>query len=108
MHHGWAVAHAWLKTSCVLYHAAGAHTNNRPLTAAPTSPRPTMSAPPTAALSTPAAASIAPQYADRVTGCLLGGMCGDVLGAAVEGWDAGAVLASCPDGCTDFLDTPRG
>jgi poly(ADP-ribose) glycohydrolase ARH3 len=39
---------------------------------------------------------------------MLGKMCGDVLGAAVEGWEHERVLAEYPDGMTRFRDTDRG
>ncbi|EFJ53098.1 hypothetical protein VOLCADRAFT_127347 [Volvox carteri f. nagariensis] len=47
-------------------------------------------------------------YVDRVGGCLLGKMCGDVLGAGVEGWAHQDVQLSNPEGLTDFLHTERG
>lgn len=48
-------------------------------------------------------------YPQRVKGCLLGGMCGDVLGAAVEGWSPERIARSFPKGCSEFVvDTDRG
>ncbi|GIL49818.1 hypothetical protein Vafri_6130, partial [Volvox africanus] len=47
-------------------------------------------------------------YSDRVAGCILGKMCGDVLGAGVEGWSPQDIQLSNPDGLTDFLNTERG
>lgn len=61
-----------------------------------------------------AAAGTVPQlasltgYPGRVVGCLLGKMCGDVLGAGYEGWDADRVRASAPAGAVDFPRTERG
>ncbi|GLC57331.1 hypothetical protein PLESTB_001212700 [Pleodorina starrii] len=52
--------------------------------------------------------ALASGYPNRVAGCLLGKMCGDVLGAAVEGWAAEDIQLSNPDGLTDFLQTERG
>ncbi|GLI62970.1 hypothetical protein VaNZ11_005827, partial [Volvox africanus] len=47
-------------------------------------------------------------YPERAAGCILGKMCGDVLGAGVEGWSPQDVQLSNPDGLTDFLNTERG
>lgn len=47
-------------------------------------------------------------YEDRVIGCFLGALCGDVLGAAVEGWNAQRVKSTFEKGITEFQDTSRG
>ena len=47
-------------------------------------------------------------HGSRVVGVLIGSMCGDVLGAGVEGWDANKILKRFPKGLVDFLRTDRG
>lgn len=39
---------------------------------------------------------------DKFIGCILGGMCGDVLGAAVEGMRSEQIMAKYPEGLTSF------
>ena len=46
--------------------------------------------------------------ADRAAGALLGKMCGDVLGAAVEGWNSFRMQDQFPNGLVDFQRTSRG
>ncbi len=46
-------------------------------------------------------------HEDRCIGCLLGTACGDILGAAVEGWSASDIRQSFIE-LRDFLDTDRG
>eukprot|EP01119_Soliformovum_irregulare_P022107 TRINITY_DN749_c0_g1_i7.p1 TRINITY_DN749_c0_g1~~TRINITY_DN749_c0_g1_i7.p1 ORF type:complete len:392 (-),score=96.82 TRINITY_DN749_c0_g1_i7:699-1874(-) len=40
---------------------------------------------------------------DRFVGCLIGGMVGDILGAAVEGWRIKEIADTYPDGLRDFV-----
>ena len=47
-------------------------------------------------------------YADKVKGTMLGGICGDVLGAGVENLEAREIIQLHPNGVTDYLDTDRG
>ena len=47
-------------------------------------------------------------HGSRVVGVLIGSMCGDVLGAGVEGWRANKILKRFPKGLVDFLRTQRG
>lgn len=47
-------------------------------------------------------------YTSRVVGAMLGKMCGDVLGASVEGWDISKLQKDFPDGLTEFQQTERG
>ena len=46
-------------------------------------------------------------YEDRCVGCLLGTACGDILGAAVEGWAASEIRNQYGQ-VRDFLDVGRG
>jgi len=46
-------------------------------------------------------------HEDRSIGCLLGTACGDILGAAVEGWSAADIRRRYGQ-VRDFLDTDRG
>lgn len=46
-------------------------------------------------------------HEDRCVGCLLGVACGDILGAAVEGWPAAAIRQQFGALC-DFQDSARG
>lgn len=46
-------------------------------------------------------------HEDRCTGCLLGVACGDILGAAVEGWAASEIRATFGE-LRDFQDSARG
>jgi poly(ADP-ribose) glycohydrolase ARH3 len=46
-------------------------------------------------------------HVDRCIGCLLGTACGDILGAAVEGWAASEIRKQHGD-LRDFLDVGRG
>ena len=46
-------------------------------------------------------------HEDRCVGCLLGAACGDILGAAVEGWSATDICRRYGQ-LRDFLDTDRG
>ncbi len=48
-----------------------------------------------------------PRHDDRCTGTLLGTACGDILGAAVEGWPAEAIRAEYGR-LADFVETDRG
>jgi len=48
-----------------------------------------------------------PTFEDRCIGCLLGTTCGDILGAAVEGWPA-AEIRETFDELRDFADSGRG
>ena len=48
------------------------------------------------------------QIENRAVGSLLGCMCGDALGAAVEGWDAKQIAERFPEGMVDLIDTSRG
>lgn len=48
-----------------------------------------------------------PSFQDRCLGSLLGTVCGDILGAAVEGWPASAIGRQFGQ-LRDFLDTERG
>ncbi len=48
-----------------------------------------------------------PSFQDRCVGSLLGTACGDILGAAVEGWPASAIGNQFGK-LRDFLDTERG
>ncbi len=45
-------------------------------------------------------------FEDRCVGCLLGTTCGDILGAAVEGWPASEIRSQFGQ-LRDFLDTER-
>ena len=45
---------------------------------------------------------------DRIIGSLLGGMCGDILGAAVEGLSYARITYYFPNGMTEFQHTNRG
>lgn len=47
-------------------------------------------------------------YRAHVAGSLLAKMCGDVLGASVEGWSPERLLETHPDGLTEFQQTVRG
>ena len=47
-----------------------------------------------------------PSHEDRCIGCLLGTACGDILGAAVEGWPASDIRQKLGE-VRDF-DTGRG
>lgn len=47
-------------------------------------------------------------YADRVVGCFLTALCGDALGAAVEGWSPSQVREAFPNGLTDYQDCRLG
>lgn len=47
-------------------------------------------------------------YEQRVTGCILGAMCADALGASVEGWTPGRIASEYKQGLTTFQDTDRG
>lgn len=44
----------------------------------------------------------------KAIGAILGCMCGDVLGACVEGWPAEKIRAAFPKGLRDFQDHSRG
>lgn len=44
----------------------------------------------------------------RCAGALLGKMCGDVLGASVEGWSPEDILLRYKDGLTLYQPTTRG
>jgi poly(ADP-ribose) glycohydrolase ARH3 len=46
-------------------------------------------------------------FEDRCTGCLLGTACGDILGAAVEGWSAAEIRERFGE-IRDFLPSSRG
>lgn len=46
-------------------------------------------------------------HEDRTIGCLLGTACGDILGAAVEGWSAGEITDEYGQ-LRDFVDSFRG
>ena len=52
-------------------------------------------------------ATDAPPHQDRCVGCLLGVACGDVLGAAVEGWSASEIRESFGE-MRDFCPSARG
>lgn len=47
-------------------------------------------------------------YRARVIGSLMGKMCGDVLGAAVEGWSPDMICSRHQAGLTEFQSTERG
>lgn len=47
------------------------------------------------------------EHRDRCRGCLLGTVCGDVLGAPVEGWPASEIRRVFGR-IRDFVDSPRG
>jgi ADP-ribosylglycohydrolase len=49
-----------------------------------------------------------PSYEQRVLGSVLGAMCGDVLGAAVEGWTPERMESAFPDGLKTFQETEPG
>ncbi|KAG2439556.1 hypothetical protein HXX76_004909 [Chlamydomonas incerta] len=54
------------------------------------------------------AATLSP-FEQRCVGSMLGKFCGDVLGAAVEGWDDARIRAAAPDGLQSFvMGTNRG
>jgi len=46
-------------------------------------------------------------HEDRSIGCLLGTACGDILGAAVEGWPASEIHRQYGE-VRDFMDAGRG
>jgi hypothetical protein len=47
-------------------------------------------------------------YEQRVLGSVLGAMCGDALGASVEGWTAERIQSAFPQGLRAFQDSERG
>jgi hypothetical protein len=47
-------------------------------------------------------------YEQSVMGSVLGAMCGDALGASVEGWTAETIQSAFPGGLMTFQDTERG
>lgn len=49
-----------------------------------------------------------PSYEQRVIGSVLGAMCGDALGASVEGWTPERMSSAFPDGLRTFQETERG
>ncbi|KAF6259861.1 ADP-ribosylation/Crystallin J1 [Scenedesmus sp. NREL 46B-D3] len=54
------------------------------------------------------AAEASTSYEERVIGSVLGAMCGDTLGASVEGWSAERIQSACSDGLKTFQKTERG
>lgn len=56
----------------------------------------------------PSGQPAAGSHTDKVTGCLLGALCGDALGAAVEGWTSHRVLQAFPDGLSEFQQCRMG
>ncbi|KAG2445149.1 hypothetical protein HYH02_008617 [Chlamydomonas schloesseri] len=78
--------------------------------AASPAPGPSSSAAPhpSAAMAAQLAATLSP-FEQRCVGSMLGKFCGDVLGAAVEGWDVERIRAAAPDGLRNFImGTDRG
>lgn len=54
------------------------------------------------------AATLSP-FERRCVGSMIGKFCGDVLGAAVEGWDVERIREAAPDGLCSFVTgTNRG
>jgi hypothetical protein len=47
-------------------------------------------------------------YQQRVLGSVLGAMCGDALGASVEGWSAERIQSAFPGGLRTFQHSERG
>lgn len=47
-------------------------------------------------------------HTDKVTGCILAALCGDALGAAVEGWTAHRIQNTFPNGLTQFQECRMG
>eukprot|EP00879_Flechtneria_rotunda_P000123 GHRR01000185.1.p1 GENE.GHRR01000185.1~~GHRR01000185.1.p1 ORF type:complete len:477 (+),score=171.76 GHRR01000185.1:587-2017(+) len=47
-------------------------------------------------------------YADKVLGCILAALCGDALGASVEGWTPQRIQGVHKDGLTTYQNTDRG
>lgn len=47
-------------------------------------------------------------FEDRVVGSFLGALCGDVLGASVEGWTPERIAGKYKKGLTEFQKTERG
>jgi ADP-ribosylglycohydrolase len=47
-------------------------------------------------------------HTDKAVGCILAALCGDALGAAVEGWTAYRVQKDFPNGLTHFQECRMG